>query len=195
MALDRTGLETALGALGEVLHARELTYELILVGGGNLLIRGVITRPTRDADIVAQIEDGRIRTIDVLPDALRQAVEDVARTYGLRRDWLNLGPRSLLELGLPEGFQGRLERIDYGALAVWFAGRYDLVCFKLYAAADHWPSASRHLQDLEALSPTREDLDAAARWARTHDPSAAFSGLLDGVLQHLGYRTGDDSVR
>jgi hypothetical protein len=52
-----------------------------------------------------------------MPEPLRTAVLDVARAFGLADDWVNLGPESLLDLGLPAGFLGRLERRDYGGLA------------------------------------------------------------------------------
>src|SRR3989304_5283441 len=107
------------------------------------------------------------------PEPLRDAATDVARAYGLANDWLNLAPQSLLDLGLPEGSAGRLERHDYGGLVAWLAGRFDMVCFKLHAAVDQGPR-SRHLQDLRDLSPDRDDLVAAARWSVTHDPSPGY---------------------
>ena len=55
---------------------------------------------------------------------------------------------------------------------------------KLYAAADDAPGG-RHLQDLRALGPTRDELLAAARWAMTHDPSDGFRSMLVGVLATL----------
>jgi hypothetical protein len=40
--------------------------------------------------------------------------------------------------------------------------------------------------DLRALSPTEEELLAAARWSTSHDPSEAYAQLLRNVLTHLG---------
>ncbi len=37
--IGRARLETALAALGELLAARGLHYEVVLVGGGNLILR------------------------------------------------------------------------------------------------------------------------------------------------------------
>ena len=97
----RTQLETALAALGELLAARGLHYELVLVGGGNLILRDFIRRPTtKDLDILgAKTPDG-IDLIRPMPEPLRDAVLDVGRAFGLADDWLNTGPDSLLELGL-----------------------------------------------------------------------------------------------
>jgi hypothetical protein len=68
---------------------------------------------------------------------------------------------------------------------------YDLGCFKLYAAAYHWPSRDRHLDDLRALRPTQPDLISAASWSMTHDPSPAFRSQLVAVLEHLGVEDAD----
>jgi hypothetical protein len=190
--MDRTGLEGALAALGDVLAYRGEAYEIVLVGGADLVLRGIVSRPTKDADIVGQrLGNGRIVPLRRLPDALARAVFEVADAHDLAPDWLNVGPESLLELGLPAGFEDRLTARHYGGLTVWLAGLYDLVCFKLYAAADHWPSQDRHLDDLRALCPTEADLVSSARWSMTHDPSPAFRGQLTAVLAHLGVEEAD----
>ena len=38
----------------------------------------------------------------------------------------------------------------------------------------HWPLQSKHVQDLRALTPTKAELVAAARWCTTHDASEGF---------------------
>ena len=184
--VGREQLEAALSALGELLAARGARHELVLVGGGNLILRELITRPTtKDLDILGERALETIRPLRPMPQPLRDAVTDVGRTFGLADDWLNVGPDSLLDLGLPDGFVERLERRDFGGLVVWLAGRYDMVCFKLYAAVDQGPR-SRHLQDLVELRPSPADLLGAARWASTHDPSPGFRSLLVETLLALG---------
>ena len=49
-------LELALHTLGEVLQDRELTYDLIAIGGGALLLQDLVHRPTEDIDIIARAE-------------------------------------------------------------------------------------------------------------------------------------------
>jgi hypothetical protein len=99
--------------------------------------------------------------------------------------------RSQLETALRAlGELGRLERHDYGGLVAWLAGRFDMVCFKLYAAVDQGPR-SRHLQDLRDLSPHRDELLAAARWSVTHDPSPGYRTLLVDTLRRLGVEDAD----
>jgi purine nucleoside phosphorylase len=49
----------------------------------------------------------------------------------------------------------------------------------------------RHLDDLQALKASRDELIAAARWAQTHDPSVGFRAELLRVLTHLGVGDAD----
>ena len=183
-----------LSALGELLGSRGQRYELVLIGGASLQLRGVISRPTRDADVLAEWVNDRLVPMPHLPEDLRAAVRDVGEAYAAAPDWLNTGPQSLIELGLPPGFEARLERRDFDpGLVIWLAGRYDLVCFKLYAAADEWPTRGRHLQDLRALDPDPETLRTSARWAQSHDPSPGFrERQLRPLLRELGVH---DDVR
>jgi len=193
-SIGRTQLETALRALGDLLVVRGLHYEVVLIGGGNLILRGLVTRPTtRDLDLLGEWTADGIQPMRPMPEPLRRAVVDVARTYGLANDWVNLGPESLLDLGLPDGFLGRLERCDYGGLVAWLASRFGMVCFKLYAAVDQGPR-SRHLQDLRDISPDRDELLSAGRWTLTHDPSPDYRSLLVETLRQLEVEDADGSL-
>jgi hypothetical protein len=104
--------------------------------------------------------------------------------------WLNAGPASLLDLGLPEGFLGRTVRRKYDGLTVQLASRYDQVCFKLYAAADDSPRG-KHFADLKELAPTADELRGAAAWVITHDNSEGFRQILAQVLAVLGVEWDD----
>ena len=193
-SIGRTQLEIALRALGQLLEARGLHYEVVLIGGGNLILRGLVTRPTtKDLDLLGEWTADGIKPMRPMPEPLRMAVLDVARTYGLASDWVNLGPESLLDLGLPDGFLERLEQRDYGGLVAWLADRVDMVWFKLYAAVDQGPR-SRHLQDLRELRPDRDELLAGARWTVTHDPSPGYRSLLVETLGQLGVEDADASL-
>ena len=193
--MARAELENVLAALGSVLADRGLRYDVVLVGGANLLLRGLIARPTKDGDLIGQrLDTGAVVAMRELPSDLERAVRDVAIAHDLAPDWLNVGPQSLIDLGLPPGFSSRLTCTRFGGLGVWSAGKYDMVCFKLYAAADSWPGQSRHLADLRALAPTRDELVSAAQWARTHDPSPAFRTLLVAVLARMGVEDADAAL-
>lgn len=193
-SIGRAQLETALRALGELLEARGLHYEVVLIGGGNLILRGLVTRPTtRDLDLLGEWTSDGIRPMRPMAEPLRNAVVDVARTYGLASDWVNLGPESLLDFGLPDGFLGRLERRDFGGLVAWLADRVDMISFKLYAAVDQGPR-SRHVQDLRDLHPDRDEILAGARWTVTHDPSPGYRSVLVDMLRQLGVEDADASL-
>jgi hypothetical protein len=135
--------EAILAALGEQLSAAGERFELVVVGGSGLLALGMIERATRDVDLVALWEGDGLLSARPLPPALVAARDLVARDFSLQPDWLNPGPTDLLDLGLPEGFLGRLERREYGpALTIHLASRFDQIHFKLYALVDLGPAST-----------------------------------------------------
>lgn len=165
---DEPTFEAPLAALGQLLTERGLRYELLAVGGGALQLLGLITRPTRDIDVVAVVQNARLAPVATLPAPLERAVEDTAAVFRLPPDWFNAGPRALAELGLPDGILQRAHRREWGGLVLYIADRRDQIFFKLYAAVDQGPR-SKHFDDLRRLEPTPDELRAAAGWARTHD--------------------------
>jgi hypothetical protein len=193
MDMDRALLDRALRTLGETLEARGLAYELVVIGGSSLLLLGLIRRPTRDLDAVALVEDDEYVSAEPLPAPLVEAVADVGRALALDEQWLNARPTDLLRFGLPEGFEGRVEIRRYGGLTLRIAGRFDQICFKLYAAVDQGME-SRHGADLRTLEPTHEELLAGARWSRTHDPSEGYRQGLVKLLEAMGVEDADDRV-
>ncbi len=110
--------------------------------------------------------------------------------------WLNNGPSrgegGLFQMGLPAGLAERLQSQRYGAyLTVHFINRVDQIHFKLYAAADR---GGYHIEDLNALDPAPDEIEAAARWAMTHDVSEGFVMVLKGLLRSLGYAESADKL-
>jgi len=181
----RTDFDEPLATLGDLLEQRGLHYDLLAVGGGALLLLGLLPRPTKDIDVVGLVEADDVRFSRDLPEPLARAIGDTALLLGLRSDWLNAGPASLAELGLPIGAVKRAVIRDWGSLRLRLASRIDQISFKLYAAVDQGPH-SRHFADLRRLAPTPSELIGAARWARTHDPSDAFRNELIAALADLG---------
>ena len=182
--------EGPLGGLGELLRERGLRYELLAIGGGALQLLGLITRPTRDIDVVAMVTDADVVAMDTLPGPLMQAVADTAAVFRLPTTWFNAGPQSLTAFGLPHGILERAHRRAWGGLVLHIADRRDQIFFKLYAAVDQGPR-SKHFDDLRRLEPTSAELKAAAAWAQTHDSSEGFRGELRGALRELGVDDGD----
>jgi len=173
-------IKKALRLLGQLLEKLAQDHISLAVCGGSALIAlGLISRATKDIDIVARMDNMELIPANPLPPSLIEAAKIVALEMDLPEGWLNTGPadimnRQLPGSGFPEGFVDRLLRMDFGSsLSVYWVSRLDQVHFKLYAAADQC-APSRHLTDLRALRPPDEELEAAARWARLHDPSAGF---------------------
>lgn len=180
------GWETqALGALAEQLEESGAHFELVVVGGSALVALGLVARATKDVDVLAILSTGELHSADPLPEVLAGAAARVARDLGLHADWLNAGPTALLDLGLPAGFLDRVHRVDVGpGLAFLYADRFDQIHFELYAMVDQ--GGGRHEDDLRVLTPTSDELQAAARWTRTHNPSPGFREQLLLALQQLG---------
>jgi hypothetical protein len=182
--------DSLLQALAEQLAQLGARYELFVIGGSALLALGLIARPTRDVDLVALGVDGLLVPAEPLPRHLVAARDRVARDFDLLEDWINSGPTSLLDLGLPEGFLNRVQHREYGSsLTVGFASRLDQIHFKLYAMVDQGPG--KHEGDLRALQPTREELIRAAKWTRTHDASEGYLAMLVQALAFLGIEDAD----
>lgn len=177
--------DRALGTLGALLAERGLRYELYVVGGGALQLLGLIVRSTKDIDVVGLVERDVVMPARPLPPPLRAAITDVATLLDISESWMNPGPASPLDLGLPEGALQRSIRREWAGLALRLAAREDQICFKLYAAVDQGPD-SKHFEDLIMLGPSGDELLVAAKWARTHDPSAGFRDQLVRALRDLG---------
>jgi len=98
---------------------------------------------------------------------------------------MNNGPTSLVDLGLPEGLERRLEERVYGScLKVHYLSRFDQIHLKLYAAVDR---DDYHVRDLIMLKPTNSEIRSAALWSMAHDVSEGYRILLIELLQRTGY--------
>lgn len=194
----KTEIEKILAALGEQLDALHAVIpELVVCGGSALNILGFVSRATKDVDIVAfakSLPDGNmiISKAEPLPPALIEAMKRVGRDFNLPDNWLNPGPTSAVDFGLPEGLTKRVETKRYSTtLVIHFLSRYDQICFKLYASADQ--GIGKHFSDLIALTPTAEELEEAARWSMTHDVSEGYKLTIKDLLKHM--RHGDVAER
>jgi len=192
--ISHYNIDQALSLLaGRLDLAQTEPVRLVICGGSALIAMRLRRRTTRDMDVVALLSAAQEPiSPDPLPDFLLRAADQVARDLGLFEGWLNNGPSrgegGLFQMGLPEGFVGRLTEKEYGPrLAIYFIGRLDQIHFKLYAAADQRDGT--HLNDLKALHPAAAELEAAARWAMTHDVSEGFKMVLKELLTQLGHES------
>lgn len=191
--MERERLEDALETLGDLLAERGQGVGLLVIGGSSLLLLGYIERPTADVDAVGLVEPDGYAKADALPQFLVDAVAEVGRALGVGDRWLNAGPAGLIDFGLPEGTAERVTVRRYGSLEVHLPAREDMICFKLYALVDQGPQ-SKHMGDLRAMAPSRDELLTAARWTRTHDPSAEFLGELLAALEVFDVVVADGDV-
>ena len=191
MDLDFSSLQNALIMLGQRLDRSKQHYEIVAIGGASLVLLGYIDRTTKDIDLVALMEAGRLISAKPLPKALLKEIALIGSALEMGEHWVNSGPASLLEAGLPEGFEERLVSHKYDGLTVHFAGRLDQICFKLYAAVDQGP-ASKHFADLKRLEPTQRELLTAKKWCLGQDVSLEFSVMLGEALSAFGVEHGKD---
>jgi len=189
---DQKDVETILSALGEQFEEiASKPIELLVCGGSALNFLGLVQRATKDVDVLAYVNRntaGEVSFIsaDPLNEKLIMASKKVARDFDLTKNWLNAGPASATDLGLPDGILKRGKTRQYGQrLTIHFMGRYDQIHFKLYAAVDQ--GAGKHFDDLLALNPTPGELEQAARWSMTHDVSERYRQVLKDLLNHMGY--------
>jgi len=162
---------------------------LVVCGGTALAALGLVTRTTRDVDVLGTVsatESGlTVHRIKEFPQWLIEAAGKVGRDFDLPKNWLNLGPASQVDSGLPKGLEKRLIDRRYGQyLTIYFISRIDQLHFKLYAAVDR---DDYHVQDLIALMPTEDEMTMAATWVITQDVSDVFRFILKDFLEIHGY--------
>ncbi len=184
--IDRSKLDHALRLLNEQLGlADSPRTEIVVCGGSALIAMSLVARTTQDVDIVAMMRDGTLLDSEPLPDYLVKAAERVEQIMNLPHDWLNNGPAVQFKMGLPDGFGNRLHSVVIGdKLVVYYIDRIDQIYFKTFASADR---GGYHVTDLKQLSPTEEELVAAAKWCLTMDVSSGFRDILKEMFQKMGW--------
>ncbi len=189
----RGDIEEALGRVGQLLAAEGHEYAIVVLGGAALDLLGIVDRDTGDVDILAFAKpraghEPLATTVEeppyAMPEPLRRAARTISRDLELDENWLNTAPGLQWRTGLPPGLAARIRWRRYAALWVGLVDRYDLVFFKLFAAADSSGSDSVHYQDLIALRPSAGELADAAAWTETQDASSEFAGILKRVVDN-----------
>lgn len=185
--IDHSKLNLALQLLHEQLELADAPLtEIVVCGGSALIAIGLVTRTTRDVDIVALLHGGELKYSEPLPAHLVHAAAAVQEILHLPADWLNSGPATQLSMGLPEGFCSRLHKTCIGSrLTVHYIDRTDQIYFKTFASADR---GGYHISDLKALHPTPEELISAAKWCMEQDPSEAFRYIMQEMLTQSGWK-------
>lgn len=200
MFKGKTEIEKIFTALSEQLEdkSHETVIEMLVCGGAALNVLGYVTRTTKDVDVIAFIDKNK-NGVDILTKAsplkpaLIEAGKLVQKDFNLPDNWINDGPASVMDFGLPKGLMDRAETHKYGKnLIIHFLDRYDQIHLKLHAAVDQ--SGGKHYDDLMALKPTAEELEQAARWSMTHDPSEGYRTVLKDFLLKIGYKNAAEKL-
>lgn len=188
MDLDHDRLTELFSALGAHLAKARVPISIIVVGGANLAVRGLIDRTTEDVDVIARMEDAdgerRIAPAEPFPPEFIAAVERVARDFGLPPDWLNAVVGRQWQAGFPPGFEEGIRWSRYGALKVGLVSKPTLIALKFFAAIDQGIT-SVHWQDLLALRPTEDEIERAVEWVRSQDAGAEFQHFVDQAREQL----------
>jgi hypothetical protein len=157
MALGADGWEKAIFLMGEELERRGAApAHLVICGGAALLARGVVTRATRDVDVLAVRGevDGEISCAYPLSEEVRKTAADVAVELGLPSNWLNAATSMLIGPleDLPKEIWHDLEERSYGScLRISYVGRIGQIFLKFRALMGRMED--RDADDLMALAP------------------------------------------
>jgi len=133
----------------EYLKKRGLDFEAVVIGGAALALIGVVSRPTRDCDILDPLNPK-----EILEAASEFAISVRKSGNHLQDDWFNHMPSSLSTL-LPKDWPQHPQVAFKGdSLTLYTLGREDLLRTKLFALCDR----GTDLSDCLALKPTLADL-------------------------------------
>lgn len=165
----------------DYLAGRGLTLNAVVIGGAALSLLGVITRETRDCDVMHPM-----LTDEIIEAAKSFAIEMSAQDSPLADDWLNNNPMQVAEL-LPKGWLARSQVVFAGkALTVLSLCRADLLLTKLFAYCDR----GTDIGDCIALKPSVEELKAARLWVEAQDANTDWPNHVEESLRDLARRLG-----
>jgi hypothetical protein len=140
-------IKDSLQLLNLYLKKKNIKRSFIICGGASLIIQGLVSRTTKDIDIVAPPID----------KALSEAADSVASDLGLNSHWLNCGPDSLIN-NLAKGWKDRIIEVFRSSnLTVFSISREDLIFSKFWALCDR----QKDKNDLILLNPSKEELNNA----------------------------------
>lgn len=153
--MDRDLMERYLYDLNEELGRTGKSAVLVVCGAHAMRVQKLTNRLTYDVDVLGTLEYGEIVDMKFEP-WFQQAIKRVSDAREIPRDWLNLGGKTELMWGLPEGAKSRLVRRSYGKnLTVYYLSRIDLICCKFNAGLD---MGAKHDDDILRMKPSEEEM-------------------------------------
>lgn len=152
----------------------QLTFSAVAIGGAALSILGIVSRSTRDVDLLEPC----------IPEPIASAAKAFAKKHGLSTDWFNAGPSSLLH-HLPADWRSRTQSLYTGkSLQLSTLGRIDLIRSKLWAMCDRM----RDIDDLVALQPDDPEIELAVAWVKPLDANPQWPAHVDDMAVALRRR-------
>jgi hypothetical protein len=161
---------------------RGLSLNAVIIGGAALGLLGVVSRETRDCDVLFPALTGEIR------EASRKfAAFYRQQGHDLVDDWLNDKPSSLVDV-LPHGWRDRLRNVFEGrVVTLKTLSRMYLLRSKLFALCDR----GLDLQDCIGLAPTNEELSEITPWLEEQDGNPDWPEHVRRTLADLQERLKD----
>ena len=171
-------------AFDQYLAERRLQFHAVVIGGAALNLLGVVSRLTKDCDILHPEIPNEIA------EASRGfAIEIRAKGGTLQDNWLNRlnnGPSSLASRLLPR-WEERLQTVFAGtAIHLRCLGREDLLCAKLFALCDR----GIDLGDCLALAPNINELENVLPWLERQDANPDWPDHVPATFADLRRRLG-----
>jgi hypothetical protein len=165
----------------KLLFKRGLRFEAVVIGGAALDLLGVISRPTKDCDILCPVIPAEIVA------ASHAFATDIREQGGvLQQDWLNNGPASLSHHLLPNWEQRTQPLFSGRSMQLRCLERSDFLCAKLFALCDR----GIDLGDCIALAPTSSELATVLPWLERQDANPDWPTHVRATFTDLAKRLG-----
>jgi hypothetical protein len=165
-------LRPILESLDAKLQARGEPRELVVCGGGALLILNLIDRQTRDIDVITP-------ELDLV---LKEIAAEVGQEFGLEPGWLNNGPASLAR-DLEQGWETRVQLIYQGKrLKMYSLSSRDLLASKLFAYCDR---DEDDLSDILKMAPSISEIESLQGWVLARDASEFWPARVERCFKKL----------
>lgn len=170
-------IKDSLILLNIYLGKKGVKRSFIICGGASLVLQGIISRTTKDIDIIAPPID----------DILKASALSVSQDLGLDDHWLNTGPESISK-DLASGWESRVfEVFNDSNLSVFSISRSDLIFTKFWALCDR----QKDKQDLIFLNPSLIELEEAIKQTLSKDQNSHWPEWVnkqgDILKKELGY--------
>jgi hypothetical protein len=167
-------------AFDKFLTSKGESFSGIIIGGGALSLLGIISRETRDIDVLDP----------ALSEKMIELAQEFAANNSLVKNWLNNEPKDLKH-ELPVGWMKRIVSLYSGeSLELHTLGRSDLLKTKLFAYCDR----DLDRKDCIDMKPTQEELREAQEWVKVRDEHPGWPKHVETSFQSLAKELGYASV-